>query len=522
MTAPPPWRYSVLLVTVLYFLSSIPAAAQEEEAQKTVLSFARPLTQGDGYDRAISSEETWVIWALNNQDPQSTAIIPYHNKRGKLQINFNDESNAGEFLCENGEFYDHYVNIDSGYDLFWTIDNNSDEIRIAAQVETSGWVGIGFSPDGNMPGSDIVIGWKSGEQVFGGDRWAEQRSMPQLDVDEGGSENTYSLQVLEVTDECLNDPFKLVPGECGCGIPEAEDCNANDTVIEPPLQSNDTMECDWIRNNYNTWGELYAGYAASREDCIAMVQELCPTATIANYLVGGPDCWCQFGADMTYDPSSVWENCLLSTIGETTSCTDDFGNTMCDGFGSDGACFCGEDCYAFGDCCSDVCDVCGYCAPASCTDGFGNSLCYGPGSDGVCFCTGDCYAFGDCCEDVCDVCGYCGDCVDDPEAILAAEGNTCSTKFGLNGAPTPVCDIFDGDYNGFMRFVWQLCPSSCARCNDPDQYIVPDMCQDDEDCDDGEECRSPDWGTSCGNVQRLRKLNFGNTKGGCLFCLPML
>eukprot|EP00640_Fibrocapsa_japonica_P004234 CAMPEP_0113934556 /NCGR_PEP_ID=MMETSP1339-20121228/1881_1 /TAXON_ID=94617 /ORGANISM="Fibrocapsa japonica" /LENGTH=232 /DNA_ID=CAMNT_0000936413 /DNA_START=59 /DNA_END=757 /DNA_ORIENTATION=- /assembly_acc=CAM_ASM_000762 len=161
------------------------------------------------------------------------------------------------------------------------------------------------------------------------------------------------------------------------------------------------------------------------------------------------------------------------------------------------------------------------CFGGSCTDSFGD-FCGGSGSDGVCYCSEDCHAWGDCCEDVCDVCGYCGDCVDDPEAILAAEGNTCSTKFGLNGAPTPVCDIFDGDYNGFMRFVWQLCPSSCGRCNDPDQYIVPDMCQDDEDCDDGEECRSPDWGTSCGNVQRLRKLNFGNTKGGCLFCLPML
>jgi len=51
--------------------------------------------------------------------------------------------------------------------------------------------------------------------------------MPAFDKDEGGNDNIYDLRVLEETDECMDDPFKLVPGECGCGVPENSDCNGS-------------------------------------------------------------------------------------------------------------------------------------------------------------------------------------------------------------------------------------------------------------------------------------------------------
>ncbi len=40
-------------------------------------------------------------------------------------------------------------------------------IRFAVNVSTTGWVGLGLSPTGGMPSSDIVIGWVNDEgQAF--------------------------------------------------------------------------------------------------------------------------------------------------------------------------------------------------------------------------------------------------------------------------------------------------------------------------------------------------------------------
>lgn len=45
------------------------------------------------------------------------------------------------------------------YKLHWKI--VKDEIIFEAHVETLGWIGLGFSPNGGMTGADIVIGVKS-------------------------------------------------------------------------------------------------------------------------------------------------------------------------------------------------------------------------------------------------------------------------------------------------------------------------------------------------------------------------
>ena len=41
------------------------------------------------------------------------------------------------------------------YWLYWNL------ISFAVKVQTTGWIGFGFglSPNGQMPGSDVVIGW---------------------------------------------------------------------------------------------------------------------------------------------------------------------------------------------------------------------------------------------------------------------------------------------------------------------------------------------------------------------------
>ena len=45
------------------------------------------------------------------------------------------------------------------YTLYWTYDPTAEEVSFAVFVQTSGWIGFGLSPNGQMPGSDVVIGW---------------------------------------------------------------------------------------------------------------------------------------------------------------------------------------------------------------------------------------------------------------------------------------------------------------------------------------------------------------------------
>ena len=44
--------------------------------------------------------------------------------------------------------------------LYWTVNWNNETVSFAVEAETTGWVGFGFSSgNGQMVGSDVVIGW---------------------------------------------------------------------------------------------------------------------------------------------------------------------------------------------------------------------------------------------------------------------------------------------------------------------------------------------------------------------------
>ena len=57
------------------------------------------------------------------------------------------------------EEYRFSAELDSSYKLHWTFDLEAGTIAFAVNVSTTGWVGFGLSPTGQMPGSDVVIGW---------------------------------------------------------------------------------------------------------------------------------------------------------------------------------------------------------------------------------------------------------------------------------------------------------------------------------------------------------------------------
>ena len=45
------------------------------------------------------------------------------------------------------------------YWLYWNFNHTTQNISFAVRVKTTGWIGFGLSPNGQMPGSDVVIGW---------------------------------------------------------------------------------------------------------------------------------------------------------------------------------------------------------------------------------------------------------------------------------------------------------------------------------------------------------------------------
>ncbi|XP_030626629.1 DBH-like monooxygenase protein 2 homolog [Chanos chanos] len=86
--------------------------------------------------------------------------------------------------------------LDHGRDvrLRWGFDKAKDIIMFELTVNTSGWVGLGFSPNGGMAGSDIVIGGVGPQGSYFTDRYAEGNELPSED-----KEQNYKL--LSLTEE---------------------------------------------------------------------------------------------------------------------------------------------------------------------------------------------------------------------------------------------------------------------------------------------------------------------------------
>ena len=58
--------------------------------------------------------------------------------------------------------YQFNARLHEDYALYWSFDNDAQNIQFAVHVRTTGWIGFGLSPNGQMPQSDVVIGWVDG------------------------------------------------------------------------------------------------------------------------------------------------------------------------------------------------------------------------------------------------------------------------------------------------------------------------------------------------------------------------
>jgi len=94
--------------------------------------------------------------------------------------------------------------------------------------------------------------------------------------------------------------------------------NAADSGTHASVACSDTCAnvfgCKWIENNINTAGEMYVGEVSNEAECIQLVRDQCPSATIANLGVSSSSCWCQYGTDLTPVSGAGCKNCLLSSI----------------------------------------------------------------------------------------------------------------------------------------------------------------------------------------------------------------
>ena len=111
----------------------------------------------------------------------------------------------------------HQTTVDPEGDFLisWTPDKDSFIMEMAAK--TSGYLAIGFSPNGGMKGSDIFIGWvKDTGEVMGKDTFAKGESSPLIDESQdyeilGGMQNaTHTvIRFKRKWDTCDDNDIKL-------------------------------------------------------------------------------------------------------------------------------------------------------------------------------------------------------------------------------------------------------------------------------------------------------------------------
>lgn len=69
-------------------------------------------------------------------------------------------------LCVRAARWSHSTYLSPDYRLLWSLGPGPQDITFEVQVKTLGYVGFGFSKDGRMAGSDMVVGWVDHGQVY--------------------------------------------------------------------------------------------------------------------------------------------------------------------------------------------------------------------------------------------------------------------------------------------------------------------------------------------------------------------
>ncbi|CAM9712018.1 unnamed protein product [Ectocarpus sp. 12 AP-2014] len=151
----------------------ISGASVTQANSTTILVFTRPLSPTDDSKTVLSAEEgeeATFIWAYGNSN-----TFQYHGARGDFTVSDllcsevveeedddseGDDAAAAETAAENcassDPDFEYEVAPHEDLALFWSVVGTSVSVKAVYQGE--GYLSIGFSDSGNMPGSDAVIG----------------------------------------------------------------------------------------------------------------------------------------------------------------------------------------------------------------------------------------------------------------------------------------------------------------------------------------------------------------------------
>jgi hypothetical protein len=89
---------------------------------------------------------------------------------------------CGHSLCPFGYQYGQYVDGKTEkFLLCWKVDWTTKRITFSTRVATTGWIGLGFSPTGYMPNSDVVVGWVKDGEGHLNDYFTNGRTQPSID-----------------------------------------------------------------------------------------------------------------------------------------------------------------------------------------------------------------------------------------------------------------------------------------------------------------------------------------------------
>lgn len=94
-----------------------------------------------------------TVRCANGNDTTTTT---YNNNSNNVNIAPAIGNITRTYVGSNGETYSHHLVLDPNgkYHLFWRFDDTN--ITFEVQAQSRGWVGLGFSPNGDMYNADIV------------------------------------------------------------------------------------------------------------------------------------------------------------------------------------------------------------------------------------------------------------------------------------------------------------------------------------------------------------------------------
>lgn len=138
-----------------------------------------------------------------------------------IEIDDNAYEDVPQNVFPGGGGFQNSYQLRGGFEVLWTVDRTSqpgsfhpdDSITVAfisTRGPNQGWIGAGWSPNGEMKGSDVVIGWRDGENMHLGDYFLEAQ-VAATNFEANKQDLEYAQVIKKNGQTCLTFTRKLTP-----------------------------------------------------------------------------------------------------------------------------------------------------------------------------------------------------------------------------------------------------------------------------------------------------------------------